>query len=277
MDWMSAAAQTTVTRRERAAARAPCRWRVVGSALGLVWLGLAVAPAPAGADALAAPGRVVAHEFYFTRGNYGGGAGDWGPRWAVDFPKADRQFLVALQRLTVVDAFPAEHALPIDDETLGNFPFLYILEVGSLDLGAERAAYLRNYLLSGGFLVVDDFWGSWEWELFEAQMREVFPDRDIVDVPLDHPVFHAFYDIREIIQVPNVYQGSTGGPTHESDGITPHVRGIFDDDGRLMVLINWNTDLGDGWEWADHPQYPLRFSTYSYEMGINFVIYGMSF
>lgn len=123
-------------------------------------------------------------------------------------------------------------------------------------------------------MVVDDFWGSWAWENFEYQMGLVFPDRPIVEVPLDHPVFHAFYDIDEVIQVPNVHQAA--GPTHEYDGKVPHARGIFDDDGRLMVLINWNTDLGDAWEWADNPDYPLRYSTYAFEIGINFVIYGMS-
>ena len=217
------------------------------------------------------------HEFYFTRGNYGGDAADWGPRWAIDFPKADKQFLVALTRLSVVDAFPAEHALEIQLDTLRDYPFLYMLEVGSLDMSAHMAEQLRSYLLAGGFLVVDDFWGSWEWDNFDAQMRLLFPDREMVDVPLDHPVFNAFYEISDVIQVPNVYQGSTGQATHEYDGYVARVRGIFDDDGRLMVLINWNTDLGDAWEWADHPQYPLKFSTYAYEMGINFVIYGMSF
>lgn len=221
----------------------------------------------------------LTHEFYFTRLIYGDETGDsdFGPRWAVDYPKADQQFLVALQRLSSVDAFLAEHALPMSTERLYEFPFLYVLEVGSLTLNEADQKSLRDFLLAGGFLVVDDFWGSWEWDNFEEQMREVFPDRPIVEVPLDHPVFHAFYDIAEIVQVPNVYQGTTGGDTHEYDGIIPRARGIFDDEGRLMVLINWNTDLGDGWEWADHPQYPLRFSTYAYEMGINFVIYGMSY
>lgn len=107
-------------------------------------------------------------------------------------------------------------------------------------------------------------------------MRRVFPNRTIVDIPPDHPVFHAFYDIKEIIQVPNVHQAD-GGPTWEYDGRVPHVRGIFDDEGRLMVLINWNTDLGDAWEWADLPSYPLRYSTYAFEIGINFVIYAMSY
>jgi hypothetical protein len=125
-------------------------------------------------------------------------------------------------------------------------------------------------------MVVDDFWGTAAWRNFETEMARVFPDRPIVDVPLDHPVFHAYYDVAEVIQVPNVYQAS-GGPTHEYDGYVPRVRGIFDDEGRLMVLVNWNTDLGDAWEWADSPDYPLRFSTYAYELGINFVIYAMSY
>lgn len=239
------------------------------------WLAVVLVWATVGAtDARAAD---VAHEFYFTRGNYGGESGDWGPRWAIDYPKADQQFLVALQRLSVVDAYPLDHALEIQLDALRDFPFLYMLEVGSLDLDEAKTKQLRKYLLAGGFLVIDDFWGSWEWQSFEEQMGRIFPDRKLVDVPLDHPVFHAFYEMREVIQVPNVYQGSTGGPTHEYDGYIPQVKGIFDDEGRLMVLVNWNTDLGDGWEWADHPQYPLRYSTYAYEMGINFVIYAMSF
>ncbi len=129
-------------------------------------------------------------------------------------------------------------------------------------------------------MVIDDFWGTWAWENLVREMRRVFPDREIVDVPMEHPVFHAFYDVTEILQVPNVYQGSmyaSGGPTHEYDGYVPHVRGIFDEDGRLVVLINWNTDLGDAWEWADDPYYPLKFSTFAFEMGINFVIYGMTY
>ncbi len=215
-------------------------------------------------------------EFHFSRAIYGGGGdGDWGPRWAVDFPKADRQFLVALERLTVVDAFPSDHAIGFDDPRLRDYPFLYVLEVGALELDEHEVRALREYLLAGGFLVVDDFWGSWAWQHFEAQMRRVFPERPIVDLPLDHPVFHAFYDIGEVLQVPNVHQ-ARGGPTHEYDGRVPHVRGIFDDSGRLMVMVNWNTDLGDAWEWADNPDYPLRYSTYAYEIGINFVVYALS-
>ena len=125
-------------------------------------------------------------------------------------------------------------------------------------------------------MVVDDFWGTSAWRNFEQEMARVFPDRPIVDVPLDHPVFHAYYDIAEIVQVPNVYQAS-GGTTYEYDGYVPRVRGIFDPQGRLLVLVNWNTDLGDAWEWADDPGYPLRYSNYAYKLGVNAVIYALSY
>lgn len=233
---------------------------------------VALGAGPLGAQ----PGDVPAHEFYFTRAIYGGGAGsEWGPRWAIDYPEADQHFLTALRRLTIVDATDGELAVALDDPKLRDYPFLYILEVGSLLLDDSTARSLREYLAAGGFMVIDDFWGTWAWENFENQMHKVFPERPIVEVPLDHPVFNAFYDIDRVIQVPNVSRAETG-PTHEYDGIIPHVRGIFDDEGRLMVLINWNTDLGDAWEWADSPSYPLRYSTYAFEIAVNFVVYAMS-
>lgn len=257
----------------------------------LLCLALCLAPALAGsqqnesasdesAPTLAnIPGN--AHEFYFTRGIYSGEFDDYdsGGRWAVDYPKADHQFLVALKRLSVVDAYESDNAIELTDPRLRRFPLLYAVEVGSMSLTDEEVLALRNYLLAGGFLVLDDFWGSWAWDQLLSQLQRVFPDRAVVEIPMEHPVFHAFYDIEQIIQVPNLRQGwgaARGGPTHEYDGIVPHVRGIFDDDGRLMVLINWNTDLGDAWEWADDPAYPLRFSTYAFEIGINFVIYAMT-
>jgi len=239
---------------------------------------------PQPSEPVSIPADVVpgnAHEFYFTRGIYGGEFDDYdeGGRWAIDYPKADHQFLVALKRLSIVDAYGSDNAIELSDPMLRHFPLLYTVEVGSMSLSVAEALALRNYLFAGGFLVVDDFWGSWAWEQFVSQMQLVFPDRAIVELPLEHPVFHVFYNIDSILQVPNLRQGwasQYGGVTHEYDGIVPHVRGIFDDDGRLMVLINWNTDLGDAWEWADNPDYPLKFSTYAFEIGINFVIYAMT-
>ena len=222
-----------------------------------------------------APGELPAHSFYFSRAAYSGGG--WrGGSWQTDYPKADRQFLVVLRRLTNLDAYERENAVRLTDPDLRRFPFLYAVEVGHMSLTDEEVKGLRDYLLAGGFMVADDFWGSYEWRNFEEQMTRVLPEYPIVEIPRDHEVFSSFYDIGEIVQVPNVQQGIYGGRTHERDGYVPHVRGIFDDGGRLLVAINWNTDLGDAWEWAEQPRYPLKFSTFAYQMGVNYIVYAMS-
>lgn len=212
------------------------------------------------------------HSFYFSRAIYNGR----GRSWAIDYPKADQQFLAVLGRLTGIDAYPNEHAIRLDDPDLRRYPFLYAVEVGRMMLTEPEVEGLRGYLLAGGFLMVDDFWGTAEWAQFEREIRRVLPEYEIVEIDLDHPIFSAYYQIDEIVQVPNVGQGMRGGPTHERDGYVPHVRGIYDDQGRLMVVINWNTDLGDAWEWAEQAAYPLHYSTYAYQMGANFIVYSMT-
>ena len=213
------------------------------------------------------------HEFYFTRAIYNSG---WGyGRWAIDYPKADRQFMTVVNRLIDVNGSPTENAIRLDDPEIRKYPFLYALEVGDIALSPAEIEGLRNYLLAGGFLVIDDFWGSWQWANFEQQIRQVFPEHPIIDVPLDHPLFNTVYRIDEVLQVP-AYGNYWGGRTWEQDGYTAHVRGIFDEQDRLMVLINWNTDLGDAWEWAERPEYPLKYSTFAVQLGINFIVYAMS-
>jgi len=214
--------------------------------------------------------------FYFTRAVYTDFQRWRRGSWSVDYPEADIHFVMGLQRLTGIDAYENEHPLPLDDPQLRRFPFLYAVEVGRMALTPAEVAGLRGYLLAGGFLFVDDFWGSNEWANFEHQMRQVLPEYVIVELPMDHPLLHTFYTIDEIVQVPNVGQGVRGGPTHERDGYVPHLRGIFDERGRLMVVINWNSDVGDAWEWADNPHYPLHFGNYAYRLGVNVVLYGMS-
>ena len=219
------------------------------------------------------------HSFYFTRGIYSDGG--WGRRrrggsWATDWPKSDLQFNVVLRRLANIDAYPEQHALTLDDPDLRRFPFLYILEVGSMYLTPAELEGIRGYLLAGGFMVVDDFWGTYEQANFEEQMQRIFPEFPIVDLPLDHEVFHAFYEVKEILQVPSINNWRWGQQTWERDGYVPYVKGVFDNEGRLMVVINGNTDLGDAWEWAEQPDYPLKFSTYAFQMGVNFIIYAMS-
>ncbi len=217
-------------------------------------------------------------EFYFTRAVYSGGRGFRGREaWRTDFPKADRQFLFIIQRLLKhLHLFEGENPIRLDDPELRRYPFLYALEVGYMDLTEAEVRGLRGYLQAGGFLVIDDFWGTWEWQNFEYQISRVLPDRGIVELPLDHPIFHQFYDIDEILQVPAVNNACRGCPTYERDGYVPRVFGIFDDDGELMVVINWNTDLGDAWEWSEVPYYPIERSTFAYQLAVNFILYAMT-
>ncbi|MBT8404088.1 MAG: DUF4159 domain-containing protein [Gemmatimonadetes bacterium] len=220
-------------------------------------------------------------EFFFTRAAYTGyrGRGGWGrrPSWAIDYPEADHHFMTVLKRLTNLDGYDWDNAIRLEDPELRRFPFLYALEVGYMDLTEPEVRGLRDYLDAGGFLVIDDFWGMREWDNFVYNMSRVLPGREIEDLSLDHPLFNVFYDITEVRQTPAIGRGVNGRPTWESpDSKVPMVKGIHDDDGRLMVVINWNTDLGDAWEHAENPFYPLEYSTYAYQVGVNMVVYGMS-
>lgn len=217
-------------------------------------------------------------EFHFTRAVYSSGLSGFGRgrSWATDFPKADQQFLYLVQRtLALLQPDEAENPRLLTDPELRKFPWLYMLEVGNMSLTAEEVEGLRSYLLAGGFLVVDDFWGTWEWANFESEMRRVFPTREIIDIPIEHEIFRSFYNIEEILQVPSI-NNAIWGRTWEQDGTVPYVRGILDDDGRIMVVINWNTDLGDAWEWAESPDYPFEYSSFAYKLGVNYIIYSMT-
>ena len=217
-----------------------------------------------------------AREFFFTRAIYSGG-GYRGGSWRTDYPKADRQFLTIIDRLVdLLDAYERENAVRLDNPDLRRFPFLYALEVGYMYMSEAEVMGLRDYLLAGGFLMIDDFWGSWEWANFESEIKRVLPEYQIEEIPLDHPIFHTVYNIEEIVQVPNYGNAQRGGRTWEQDGYDPHVRGIFDENRRLMVVINWNTDIGDAWEWAESPYYPLYYSTFAIEITVNTIVYAMS-
>jgi hypothetical protein len=212
------------------------------------------------------------YNFYFTRGAYNGTRNSW----RTDFPEADRWIANVLGRLTAVDVSPSENPVRLDDPELRRFPFLYMLEVGNMALRDHEVEALRSYLLAGGFVMIDDFWGSWQWANFENQIRQVLPEYEIVEIPMDHPIFSTFYQIDEVIQVPVVNSGISGGPTYEQDGYVPRCLGIFDEHGRLMVMINWNTDIGDAWEHAEHPRYPVQYSTYAYQIAANTIIYALT-
>ena len=233
------------------------------------------------------------HEFYFTRVIYSeggrrggmgffGGRGGRGGRWATDYPTADRTFTTFIKRLTSLDTCNWEHPVSLADPDLRRFPFIYAVEVGDWSLTDEELAGLRGFLAAGGFMVIDDFWGTYEWQGFEREMNRILPGNQIVEIPMDSPIFNMLYQIEKIEQVPNISNardisiGYPGASTSEGDGIVPHVRGIYDANGRLSVIINWNTDLGDSWEWADDPYYPLQFSTYAYQLAANMILYSMT-
>jgi len=223
-----------------------------------------------------APAAEPKHSFYFTRGAYSSDPfSGRGSAWATDFEKADRQLLMVLERVLPIDAYSCENPIRLDDPALRRFPFLYMVEVGYMRMTPPEVTGLRDYLLHGGFLLVDDFWGTREWANFESEMRKVLPEYPIVEIPMDHLIFRTVYPVREVLQVPSI-GNARRGVYHEQDGFVPHMRGIFDDDGRLMVAAAWNSDLGDAWEWAEQPDYPWDRSNYALQMGINFILYAMT-
>jgi hypothetical protein len=217
----------------------------------------------------------VRYDSYGWRGRSGGG-------WATDFPASDLNFSFRLQQLTSMKVSPEPKVLRLTDPELFDYPFLYLLEPGALEFHEEEVAALRRYLANGGFLMVDDFWGEDEWNNFYYEIRRVFPDREPRELPLEHPVFHCVYDLKTKPQIPSInhaWGGRSEGRTWERyDAQTPHYKGIFDDDGRMMVIICHNTDLGDGWEReGEDPWYFHEFSEkYAYPLGINIVVYAMT-
>lgn len=209
--------------------------------------------------------------------SYRGGSGYWGVRgsWSTDYPKAERQFVQGVRRLTRLHTRSMEQVVDLDSDEIFNWPWIYGVEVGHWDLSDSQAKKLREYLLRGGFLMVDDFHGSIEWEIFMASLSRVFPDRSVVDLDSKDPIFHVLYDIDQRVQVPGIVMFYTGR-TYEQDGVEPRWRAVFDDKGRAMVAICHNMDLGDSWEHADMPRYPEEYTSLGYRIGINYIIYSMT-
>ena len=216
-------------------------------------------------------------EFSFARYAYGSpyGGRRGGGSWATDFPAAEYHLTNGIKRLTAIDAVHGgRYFEPMDDEMF-DFPWIYAVEVGQWYLSDEEAGRMREYLMRGGFLMTDDFHGSYEWASFLDSMQRVFPDRPIIEIPDSDPILHTLYDLNQRTQIPGIRVLYTGR-TYEGDGIRPHWRGIYDDQERLMVAINFNMDMGDAWEHADEPQYPENMTALAYRFAINYVIYSMT-
>ena len=216
-------------------------------------------------------------------GRYGGYRwGRWGGQWnqgnaiwTQDYPRADRHFVQAVRRLTRLHVRSVEQPVNLDDGAVYDWPWLYAVQTGHWQLTDAQAKSMREYLLRGGFFMADDFWGEGEWDVFMSSMRKVFPDRAVVELDNKDPIFHVIYDLDDRYQVASM--GSVNrGTTWKCEGCPDHWRGIFDDNGRLMVAITFQSDVGDSWEWADAPYYPARYAALGIRIGINYIIYSMT-
>jgi hypothetical protein len=214
--------------------------------------------------------------------------------WITDFPDSDLNLSYRIQQMTSIKTDPDGRTIKLSDPELFNYPWIYMVEVGRMQLRDEEVPILRKYLLNGGVLMADDFWGWKQWDNFEYEIKRVFPERQFKDLPLDHPIFHCVFDIKvpslNKLQTPNYRQGiSSLNPNSGSYGVTweyhdgeeckeMHVRAIFDDKGRIMVIATHNCDNGDSWEReGEEDGFFHEFSEKrGYPLGINIIFYLMT-
>jgi hypothetical protein len=215
-------------------------------------------------------------EFHFARLYYdsGGRAGRsrGGNMWSIDYPYAEEHFLPALERFTRLEVAEGSAHLQLLNDELYDYPWLFIQQLaqGRWNPSDLEAGRLREYLLRGGFLVVDDIHGEGEWDWFVGAISRVLPGRPIIDIAEDDLLLSIVFDVDERTQIPGERHlgGRMEGP--------PHWRAIYDDDGRMIVAINHNIDMGDAWEHADDAHYPVEMTALAYRFGVNYVIYAMT-
>jgi hypothetical protein len=228
-------------------------------------------------------------EFAFARLMFPGGPldgyrgrfdGDWRKGltlWTQDYPRADRHFSQAVRRLTRLHIRSVEQPVNLEDgDEAYNWPWLYAVQVGEWGLTEEQGQKLRDYLLRGGFFMADDVHGNAEWGEFDKRIHFAFPDRPIVEIDDKDPIFHTVFDLDDRFQVPGAEHLRQGCKNCYDGGVGAHWRGIYDDKGRLMVAVSYNSDLGDAWEYADDPRYPEKFSGLAMRIGVNYIIYSMT-
>jgi hypothetical protein len=212
---------------------------------------------------------------YSSRGGTGNG---W---WLVDWPDADNHFTLGIERLTRIDIGDPRH-LRLTDPRLFDYPWIYATQAGWWDLSDAETAHLREYLLRGGFLVVDDFWGPQQWEIFRQTMNRVLPGQSITDIALSDSVMHTLYNIEEkdLTFIPGSRHlrrlSDDSVEVYQPEGTKPAWRALYDERHRMVVAANFNTDVGDAWEFADVPYYPASMTLLAYRYGINYIVYSMT-
>jgi hypothetical protein len=195
-------------------------------------------------------------------------------RWGIDANKGDRLFIDLLSRLTRIDVEPIETIIDIDSDEIFNLPWLVAISVGDWTLSPSQAERLRQYFDRGGFMFVDDFHNDREWAIFMEGMHQVNAEIEAVELTDGHPAFHVAYDMKDRVRVPGA--NVVHGDGVERGGWDPHWRAIEDSRGRMYVAISFNQDVGDGWEFADDPDYPERLSSEAIRIGINYALYAMT-
>jgi len=226
-------------------------------------------------------------KFHYCRAVYRSNPRGDGGGWTTDYPLADIDLSIRLSELTKIAVSfdapgqPRHLIVRLTDDELFQCPVIIMQEVGRLLLTREDADRLRTYLLKGGFLWVDDFWGSYAWDVFESEIRKVFPapDYQIIDVPAAHPIFHTMFDLDSVPQIPGIGTWLGGGRTSErgEDSAVVHTRAIADSHGRVMVFITHNTDVSDSWEReGEDPEYFYKFSVNGYRVAVNVLLYAMT-
>jgi hypothetical protein len=209
------------------------------------------------------------------------GGFDWlngGTSWTQDYPRADRHFAQALRRLTRISVRSVEQPVnPDDTDDFFNWPWMNAGEMGDWKLTDAQAATVREYLLRGGFLMLDDFWGPEEFARFDETMKAIFPNRPLVDIDSKDPIFHSVYNLDDRFQVLGDWcVHYTAQCAQRAVGTSAHWMGVYDDKNRLMVMVSFNSDIGDAWEWADGPQYPEKMAGLAIRIGVNYVVYAMT-
>jgi hypothetical protein len=224
------------------------------------------------------PGELVVGHMMFPDVSFGRG-GQWrygNTGWTDDYPKGDRALVQMLRRFTRTDVRAVEQPVNLEDgDDPFYWPFLVAGLAGSMDLTEQQAATLREHLLRGGFLFCDSFFGQGNYAVFVESMRRVFPDRPIVDLTEEHPIFHSPFDVPELLRIAIPNAGDVFYGRRMGRG-PPRWQGIEDDDGRLMVLIAYNNDVQDAWQWADDPRYPSELVNLALRLGVNVAMYALT-
>jgi hypothetical protein len=221
-------------------------------------------------------------EFVFARFRYNSAAGFNGfggfrgfRRWAADYPKSDRQLIMGVHRLTRIATQPIEHVVAGEDKDIFDWPWIFVEDPGQWRVTEEEGKHLREYLDRGGFIVLDDTHGDFEWATSMEGVRMIIPDAQVEELANNDELFHVLYDLDERFQIPGT-RYIWGQRTYRPDEATPHWRAIRDKTGRIVIAIWHNSDVGDAWEWADSPMYPERATSLAYRLAINYIIYAMT-